>query len=254
MVALTTLVGGLATLTASAAVPEPETVTVPGPGTAAGPADFAPAPTEVDDGPATGTADAAPRTDGAATRDDPSTAPATSDPSSSRRAPTTAPPPTRVAAPDDAEEDAPRPVGLRIPALGVHADTIDLGLDPDGRLEVPSDAARTGWWIGGTRPGERGPGVIVGHVDSRAGPGVFADLHRVQGGMQVLVDREDGTTAHFEVHGMLQVGKDEFPTDLVYGDTDQPRLRLVTCGGAFDRDARSYDDNVVVDLALLGWS
>ncbi|MTV26741.1 class F sortase [Nitriliruptoraceae bacterium ZYF776] len=162
--------------------------------------------------------------------------------------------PTRLAEDGAGEAEAPVPTGVRIPAIGVDARSIELGLRDDGRLQVPADAAVTGWWTGGARPGEAGPAVVVGHVDSRRGRGVFADLRRLAVGDRVLIDRADGTTAHFAVQLLERHRKDAFPTSRVYGPTRSPTLRLITCGGAFDRRAGSYEDNLVVYLGLVGWS
>lgn len=174
-------------------------------------------------------------------------------PAASRTA-VSVPAPTRPAAAGEVEDEAPAPVAVHIPALGVRSPTLAMGLEDDGRLEVPRDAADAGWWSGGVRPGERGPAVVVGHVDSRSGPGVFVGLTELRRDDVVLIERDDGSLAHFAVRGREQHPKAAFPTDRVYGDTSDARLRLITCGGAFDADARSYVDNVIVDLELLGWS
>ena len=88
--------------------------------------------------------------------------------------------------------------------------------------------------------------MILGHVDSRTGPGVFYPLAGLAAGTEVLVDRADGSTVAFRVSGVVTVPKTGFPTDQVYGPTLQSSLRLVTCGGPFDRAAGSYRDNVIV--------
>ncbi len=144
------------------------------------------------------------------------------------------------------EEQAPTPVGIRIPAIDVAADMIALGLRDDGTIDVPSDYAQTGWWADGPEPGEQGPAVVLGHVDSRSGPAVFFSLTELQPGDEIVIDRVDGSSVAYRVDRIEQHAKDEFPTEAVYGDTDDPQLRLVTCGGDFDRSVRSYDDNVVV--------
>jgi hypothetical protein len=150
-----------------------------------------------------------------------------------------------------AEVVAPSPTRVGVPALGVEAALIDLHKRADDTLEVPEDAHVPGWWAGGHAPGERGPAVIVGHVDSYEGPGIFYGLADLQAGDLVTVDREDGSTLTFAVERTEWHRKDRFPTDAVYGATDAPALRLVTCGGEFDRDARSYEENVVVFLELV---
>lgn len=142
--------------------------------------------------------------------------------------------------------DVAEPVRLRIPTLNVDAPLTHLGVAPDRTIEVPTDFAVPGWFDQGPRPGQPGPAVILGHVDSKAGPAVFYRLSRLPVGAEVLVDRADGSTATFRVRGTQHVAKTAFPTDLVYAPTLEPSLRLVTCGGAFDHARRSYVDNVIV--------
>ena len=121
----------------------------------------------------------------------------------------------------------------------------------DGRAGRAADPARAGWYAAGVVPGDQGPAVIGGHVDSRSGPGVFFRLRTLRPGDLVDVTRSDGRTVRFSVIAVALYPKDRFPTEAVYGPTSGPELRLVTCGGTFDRSARSYDDNVVVDAALV---
>lgn len=152
---------------------------------------------------------------------------------------------------DDANErlvdaSAANPVRVRVPSIGVDAPTTALGVDADNRLEVPVDTDVVGWWRGGPEPGEAGPAVVTGHVDSWEGPGVFIRLDEVAIDDVVHIDREDGTTATFRVTGVEQHAKTAFPTQRVYGDTPGSTLRLVTCGGGFDRSSKHYLDNVIV--------
>lgn len=140
----------------------------------------------------------------------------------------------------------PEPESLSIPAIGVRRDLVDLGLAADGTAEVPTDFDDAGWFTGGGRPGSRGPTVLLGHVDSTAGPAVFADLRDLVPGDVVEVTVAGGAVARYEVTGSEQVPKDEFPTAAVFGATTEDVLRLVTCTGDFDRGARSYVDNLVV--------
>lgn len=139
------------------------------------------------------------------------------------------------------------PARVRIPAIGVNSSLVRLGRAPDQTIEVPAGYQTPGWFAEGPRPGEPGPAVILGHVDSKAGPGVFFELHALKPGAEVLVDRADGSTVGFRVRSTQRVPKTAFPTDLVYAPTLQPALRLVTCGGGFDREKGSYLDNVIVD-------
>ena len=140
----------------------------------------------------------------------------------------------------------PVPVAVSVPAIGVDEELLDLGLLPDGTAEVPTDFDRVGWFTGGGRPGARGPTVLLGHVDSTAGPAVFSDLRELRPGDVVEVTVADGSTARYEVTGTEQFPKDRFPTAAVFGATPDDVLRLVTCTGAFDAGARSYVDNLVV--------
>ncbi|HLM04497.1 MAG TPA: class F sortase [Blastococcus sp.] len=142
------------------------------------------------------------------------------------------------------------PVSISVPAIEVRSDLLTLGLNPDGTLAVPQpgpDYDTAAWFDGSPRPGEPGPAVIEGHVDSAAnGPSVFYDLGRLVSGDRVEVTRADGTAVTFEVYEVRVVPKTDFPTFDVYGNTEGPELRLITCGGPFDREARSYEDNIVV--------
>jgi hypothetical protein len=148
--------------------------------------------------------------------------------------------------PVDEAEPASPPVRIVIPALGVVAPVTRLGLEADGELEVPTDYSRTGWWSGGFEPGQTGPAVIVGHIDSDSGPAVFANLRELQRGDAVQVFRADGRVVEFEVERMEEHDKTQFPTDGVYGETAEPELRLLTCGGEFDESKGHYERNVIV--------
>jgi hypothetical protein len=138
------------------------------------------------------------------------------------------------------------PVRLEVPAAGVDTALAPIDLDAAGALVPPSDDALAGWYRQGPAPGEAGPAVLTGHVDSTAGPAVFFRLREVAVGDAVTVTRADGTTVGFTVTRVARYAKGEFPTAEVYGPTPGAELRLITCGGAFDRAARSYLDNVVV--------
>lgn len=143
------------------------------------------------------------------------------------------------------------PVRIEIAAIGVRAPVIRLGLNRDGSLEVPTRFDETGWWSGGARPGERGPAVIAGHVDSRTGPAVFFRLDRLRARDAIEVVRRDGSRARFLVQRIARYRKAAFPTARVYGPTRRPALRLITCSGAFDSASGHYVDNTVV-YARLG--
>jgi hypothetical protein len=148
---------------------------------------------------------------------------------------------------------AAKPASLTIPAIGVRADGIkDLGLTSGGELEVPGDATTVGWFTGAPSPGEAGPAVLAAHVDYKHVSGAFSRLKELRPGEQAKVGRTDGRTAVFTVYRVERYAKAEFPTDQVYGDTADPELRLITCGGAFDHSSGNYLDNVVVYARLTG--
>ena len=139
-----------------------------------------------------------------------------------------------------------RPVRLSIPAIGVDAPLVALGLDRDGALEAPQRFTDAGWWSGGVRPGAVGPAVIAGHVDSTTGPAVFFALRELRRGDTIVVARRDGSRARFRVQRTASYAKAKFPTRAVYGPTARPALRLITCSGVFDRSTGHYLDNTVV--------
>ncbi len=141
------------------------------------------------------------------------------------------------------------PTRIWIPSIAVSSSLVRLGLMPDRSLEVPSDFAVAGWWAGGPSPGEKGSAVIAGHVDSKSGPAVFFALRQLRRGDTVWVKREDGTQVRFVVQRLEQVPKMHFPTQEVYGPEPYAALRLITCGGAFDRSTGHYVDNVIVFAA-----
>ncbi|RBY84028.1 class F sortase [Blastococcus sp. TF02A-26] len=171
----------------------------------------------------------------------------TTDRTPAAAAPVTGPPVVLQAATPRAVAE---PVRVRVPGIGVDSALEQLGVDGAGALETPADYDVAGWYRGGPAPGDVGPAVLAGHVDSTDGPAVFWRLRDLAPGDEVLVDRADGTAARFTVTRVERHPKDAFPTDAVYGPTPDAQLRLVTCGGEFDRAARSYRDNVVVFAEL----
>jgi sortase (surface protein transpeptidase) len=147
---------------------------------------------------------------------------------------------------------APKPVWLTIPAIGVKAPIVTLGLNRNGTLQVPSSTTVVGWYTNSPRPGSTGSAVIAGHVDSRSGPGVFFWLSTMHRGERIYVRRADGTLAVFTVTAVRTYAKARFPTATVYGPVPDAELRLITCGGTFDYARGSYLSNVVVYARLSG--
>ncbi|WBB66843.1 class F sortase [Micromonospora sp. WMMD812] len=145
------------------------------------------------------------------------------------------------------------PVGLTIPAIDVRAPVHNVGIAADGSIGVP-DAAKAqeaGWYDQGPTPGQYGPAVIVGHVDTTTGPAVFHALKGLRSGDRVDVRREDGTVAVFEVNSVQRFDKTALPADEVFGDFSRPNLRLITCGGRWVGGETGYADNVVVFASLV---
>lgn len=142
--------------------------------------------------------------------------------------------------------EASRAVRVSVASVGIDAPLVDLGLDPAGAVAAPEDFDTAGWYEGSAQPGQPGPAVLAGHVDSRSGPAAFHRLGEVAVGDAVTVHREDGTTVTFRVTATAQYAKESVPTQEIYGPTTGPQLRLITCGGEFDRADGHYEDNVVV--------
>jgi sortase (surface protein transpeptidase) len=159
-----------------------------------------------------------------------------------------------IVAPPESAAPAPvaRPVSMTIPLIGVKTSLITLGLASDGSMQVPSSTTVAGWYTGSPRPGGVGSSIIVGHIDSLTGPGVFYRLPQLHAGDSVEVKRADGTTAEFRVTSVQTYLKDHFPTQTVYGPTPDAELRLITCGGAFDLATHHYLSNIVVYATEVG--
>ncbi|MEU7034067.1 class F sortase [Streptomyces sp. NPDC046237] len=161
---------------------------------------------------------------------------------------------TRAPAPKASVAPLPRsePVRVRVPAAGVDTGPVlKLGLAGDGTVEVPSeaDAERIGWYDKGVTPGETGPAVLIGHFDTARGPAVLKNVAKVRVGDEITVARADGTEAVFRVRELEQVDKKAFPTRKVYGDTERPELRLITCGGELVDGHRP--DNIILYADLV---
>ncbi|MDG4805047.1 class F sortase [Micromonospora sp. WMMD980] len=141
------------------------------------------------------------------------------------------------------------PTTIAIPRIGVRAEIMTLGTNPDGTVQVPplDQAMKAAWYSPGASPGEVGNAVVVGHVDSaKLGPAVFFNLGALVRGDVITVTRQDGSTATFTVDDVRSYPKTAFPAEQVYGPSGVPGLRVVTCGGTFDRAAGSYLNNIVV--------
>ncbi|WP_218010812.1 class F sortase [Herbidospora mongoliensis] len=143
-------------------------------------------------------------------------------------------------------KDVANPTRVRIPAIKVNSQIIPLKLDKKGKLIAPKRFDVAGWHKSGPEPGEKGVAVIAAHVDSKSGPAVFYRLRELKTGHKITVNRADGSSVTFTVYRIARYPKNEVPNKLVYASGGGAQLRLITCGGTFDRDRRSYRDNIVV--------
>jgi LPXTG-site transpeptidase (sortase) family protein len=138
-----------------------------------------------------------------------------------------------------------QPVSIQIDKIGVRgARVVDVGVEPSGEMEVPPPL-EVGWYQYGPAPGELGSAVLAGHIASGGIDGAFRFLDRLEPGDRFTVSFEDGSDRRFEVTELRQYDKDQLPFNQIFTDEGEPRLALITCGGAFDYSAQSYEDNVV---------
>lgn len=146
------------------------------------------------------------------------------------------------------------PLRISMPSIGANSTLVPVGTDAQNHMQVPpvSQPQQAAWYSKAPTPGSLGPSVVLGHVNGDGREGVFANLAKAKAGDQVSVDRADGQTAVFTVYNVTTVDKDKFPTDQVYGNTSDPQIRLITCGGDLDRAAHNYLSNVVVYGVLTG--
>ena len=162
------------------------------------------------------------------------------------------PPPAEPTPPTSAVVALPpaTPITIRIPAINVASPITTVGLNPDHTMQVPSPGRtynQAAWYRYSPTPGQLGPAVIIGHVDSaKDGPSVFFNLGALSPGQRITITRADATTATFAVDAVASYTKHTFPTHTVYAATTYPALRLITCGGPFDTHTGQYLNNTVV--------
>ncbi len=164
--------------------------------------------------------------------------------------------PVAPAAPAATTSPAPIPVSnpttVEVDKIGANSSLIPLAQEPTGEIQVPDvkTPQQAGWYSLGVVPGQTGPAVILGHVDGGGKPGIFKRLREMQEGDTARVLTEDGNTLTFRAYEVVQAEKQNFPTAQVYGDTEGPELRLITCGGVFVGGDRGYNDNIIVFMRL----
>lgn len=143
------------------------------------------------------------------------------------------------------------PVRVEIPAIGVSSGLEDLHRGPAGELDPPKDWDSAGWFSDGIVPGQVGPAVIAGHVDSPTSAAVFYRLDELVAGDRITVGMSDGSERVFQVQRSERAAKSAFPTSDVYGTSPTPALRLITCDGTFDTATGHYTDNLIVFATLV---
>ncbi len=144
------------------------------------------------------------------------------------------------------------PTHLKIPKIAVDTDITTVGLLADGSLATPPVLSNiAGWYKFSPTPGEIGPAIIDGHVDSYKNISVFWRLRELLPDDQIIITRADGSTVDFKVEALQQFSQENFPTNQVYGNIDHPGLRLITCGGTFSRATGHYDQNTVVFASIV---
>ncbi|MDX3850263.1 class F sortase [Streptomyces sp. AK02-01A] len=165
----------------------------------------------------------------------------------------TAAPASRVPVSRAASSGAPEvkrpaaPAKVAIPSIGISGSLMELGLNADKTVEVPpaEKGMTAGWYVGGSVPGEAGAAVIIGHNDTRFGKAVFHDLKKIAKGADITVTNDRGESAHFTVTDTESVSKSSFPTEKVYGPTEDHALRLITCDGDFDAEGHPVNNLIV---------
>lgn len=153
-------------------------------------------------------------------------------------------------APEAEVADNGPPTHVRIPKIGVDSSLENLALGAGGELTAPVDFDLAGWYSGGVVPGEVGPAIIAGHVDSVTQPAVFARIAELAPGDEVIVTMASGAELSFTITGSAQSAKSNFPTDDVYSNVPRPELRLITCAGSFDSSIGHYTDNLILFASL----
>lgn len=143
------------------------------------------------------------------------------------------------------------PKRLLIPQLNSEIEVFPADAEEDGTPPVPpkQDADRVAWYQGGPSPGEQGPALFIGHLDTDDGPAAFAGVGSLEPGAEIQIERDDHSTVVFTVDSVEQYQKDNFPNERVYGPTRTPQLRLITCGGSWSKE-EGYDANIVAFASI----
>jgi hypothetical protein len=138
------------------------------------------------------------------------------------------------------------PTRVIIEALDIDGPVIPVGVNADSQLDVPPDARTLVWYRHGPSPGGPGSAVIAGHLNWRGTNGIFARLDEMPVGATITVVYDDGSQKDFIVSTVELVDKPAVAVNGIFARDGEPLLRLITCGGEFEKAVRSYRSNVVV--------
>jgi sortase (surface protein transpeptidase) len=138
------------------------------------------------------------------------------------------------------------PVRIQIPSIDLNTQLTQLAVNSTDQPSAPPNPWVPGWYPASPAPGDVGPAIIAGHLDTYTGPAIFWRLSQVQVGDTILISRADGTTITFDVYRIQAVSQQNFPSQEVYGPTPFPELRLLTCAGTWNSAIGKYSQNLVV--------
>lgn len=141
----------------------------------------------------------------------------------------------------------PAPVRLQIPSVSIDIQIDPVGVDTSGYMEIPENITIAGWYQYGPSPSsDTGSTVITAHVDDFVqGLGPFAALSSMPAGAEIIITTADGVDHRYILESVQNIEKEQLPLDQVFDRDGVPRVVLITCGGQFDQNVRSYSDNVV---------
>lgn len=142
------------------------------------------------------------------------------------------------------------PNRIEIPALDIDTSIENVGLLPNGQMDEPSTMEDVAWYEGGYMPGEQGSSVLAGHVDSRTGPAIFFDLHKLEQGDEIILTDEDGEEKVFVVQKSESYDRNNAPLQQIFGYSYRSQLNLITCTGEFNSEAGTHDERLVVYTVL----
>lgn len=145
---------------------------------------------------------------------------------------------------------ASHPRRLIIGNINVDALIKPVGVLPNSVLDAPKTAWDVGWYDKSGLPGDVGtPLFLDGHVnDALNAPGVFFQLNTLKPGDPVTVERGDGQTIEYNITkvDMLPDDKVDMKALLTPSADRQPKLVIITCGGIYDRSAKTYTDRIIL--------